>query len=90
VKWEIDRTESVHFRMAVEGDRRVVLADRTGVRVKSVFVRYTRTAGGTWDEPRISVSHGIGWDITVTSVPQGLRGQRMPDWLAALVAEAKP
>jgi hypothetical protein len=87
--WAVERTEKVRFWIEISGDRRVVLSNGAGARVNSVTVTYSRVTGESWGEPSVSVSHGQGWHLTVTSAPKGLRGP-MPAWLAGLVSEVRP
>lgn len=88
--WKRKHTEEIHFYMNIDDDRRVVLARGGRARVSGVSVRFRRRDSEPWDDPAVSVSHGTGWGLTVTSVPRGLRGNRLPDWLAELVAEVHP
>lgn len=87
--WKLEYTERKRYYTKVTGCS-VVLANGAGVKVNSVSVTYERKVGQPWGKPRVSVSHGKGWDLTVTRVPGGLRGAGMPVWLAELVAEVRP
>lgn len=88
--WSEERTERVMFRTEIGDGRSVVLSNGAGVKVNSVMVRFERQPGAEWSKPWVSVAHGRGWDLTVTSVPRGLRHQTMPAWLASLVSEVQP
>lgn len=88
--WQVNRTEQVRFYLEIKEDRRVVLAHGGGARVTGVSVTFRRKGGEEWGAPRVAVTHGSGWHLTVTSVPQELRGSTLPGWLAELVAEVEP
>jgi hypothetical protein len=88
--WERENVESVRFSLDLRAEaRRIALANGAGVQVNSILVTFKRVNGGPWVRG-VALSCGKGWSLTVTSVPRGLRRNKIPDWLADKIAEVSP